>query len=273
MTPDISVIIPTFRRRESLVEAIESVLSQKGVTCEIRVIDDCPLGSAEEIVAPYLGRGVIYLRSPAPSSGRPAVVRNFGYRDAKAEIIHFLDDDDLVPEGYYVKALEVFAQRPDIGVVFGKVEPFGSMDIASELDYFDKAYRRARKYERLGPKLGFSAALFFQEALLVCSAAMIRTRCVAEIDGFNVGPSLAEDTDFYARAIRKFGAALLHRTSIYYRIGPSLMRLPDRQSKMESSYRDIHSRYRQEYGAVEFLALKILAKLLDLPLRFSSTRN
>ena len=41
------------------------------------------------------------------------------------------------------------------------------------------------------------------------------------------------------------------------------MRLPDRQSQMESSYRDIHSRYRQEHGAVDFFALKIFAKVLD----------
>ena len=221
MTPDISVIMPTFRRPEPLVEAIESVLSQNGVACEIRVIDDCPLGSAEKIVAPYLDRGVIYSRSPTPSNGRPALVRNLGYQDAKAEIIHFLDDDDLVPEGYYAKALEVFAQRPDIGVVFGNVEPFGNMDmdVASERDYFDSAHRRARFYRRMGPKLGFSAAMLFQETLLMCSAAMIRKDCVAAVDGFNAGPSLAEDVDFYARAIRKFGAVLLDRTSIHYRSG------------------------------------------------------
>ena len=265
MKPDISVIIPTFRRPELLIETIESVLSQNGVTCEIRVVDDCPLGSAEEVVAPLVERGVIYSRATAPCHGRPALVRNLGYQDAKAEIIHFLDDDDLVPQGYYAKALEVFSQRPDIGVVFGKVEPFGNidMDIASEREFFDRAYRRACGYRRMGPKLGFSAAMFFQDTLLVCSAGMIRKRCVAGIDGFNAGPSLAEDVDFYARAIRKFGAVLLDRTSIYYRIGPSLMRLPGRESKMESSYRDIHSRYRREYGAVDFFALKIFAKVLD----------
>lgn len=240
---------------------MESVLAQKGVVCEIRVIDDCPQGSAADIVAPYFDRGVSYQRSPAPSGGRPAQVRNLGWRGARAEIFHFLDDDDLVPEGHYADALKVFAERPDIGVVFGKVEPFGNMDISGERAYFDKAHRRARKYQRMG-KIGLSAAMFFQETLLVCSAAMIRKRCVAEIDGFSDSPVIAEDVDFYARAIRKFGAVLLDRTSIYYRIGPSLMRLPDRQPLIEESYRDIHSRYRREHGSVDFFAMKTFAKLL-----------
>ncbi len=262
MKPDISVITPTFRRQQQLAEAIESVLGQKGVNCEIRVIDDCPDGSAEETVRRYADRGAIYSRSPTPSGGRPALVRNLGWADARADIIHFLDDNDLVPEGYYADALEVFTQRPDIGVVFGKVEPFGNADISSERDYFDAAHRRARKYRRMGPKLGFSAAMFFQDTLLVCSAAMIRKRCVAEIQGFDDKPAIAEDVDFYARAIRRFGAVLLDRTSIHYRIGPSIMRKPDRQPLIEASYQDIHSRYRREHGAVDFYAMKAFAKIL-----------
>jgi GT2 family glycosyltransferase len=263
MAPDISVIIPTYRRPGPLVEAIESVLAQKGASCEILVIDDCPEGSAEQAVRPFADRGVIYLRSPSPSGGRPAVVRNFGFKQARADIIHFLDDDDLAPEGYYAEAIDVFARRPDIGVVFGKVEPFGDIDVATERDYFETAYRRARRYGQFGPKLGLSAAMFFQRTLLICSAGMVRKSCVEAIGGFDPEPSLAEDVDFYARAIRHSGAYVLDRTSIHYRIGPSLMRLPDRQPLIDSSYRAIHARYRREHGPVDFFALKTFAKILD----------
>jgi GT2 family glycosyltransferase len=263
MKPDISVVIPTFRRPEPLAAAIESVLAQKGAACEILVVDDCPQGSAEAVVRRYADRGVAYWRSPAPTGGRPAIVRNHGFRRASADIIHFLDDDDLAPEGYYAEALKVFAQRPDIGVVFGKVEPFGEMDVSAERYFFDAAFRRARKYSGMGPKLGLSAAMFFQRTLLICSAGMVRRSCVEAIGGFDPEPSLAEDVDFFARAIRHSGACVLDRTSIHYRIGPSLMRLPDRQPLIESSYRAIHSRYRREHGAVDFFALKTFAKILD----------
>ncbi|HUO53312.1 MAG TPA: glycosyltransferase family 2 protein [Rhodoblastus sp.] len=263
MNLDISVIIPTCRRPKPLVAAIESVLAQAGARCEILVVDDSPEGGAEPVVRNYTNHDVAYLRMPAPSGGRPALVRNHGFRHASADIVHFLDDDDLVPENYYAEALRVFAQRPDIGVVFGKVEPFGDMDVAAECEFFDAAFRRARKYRGMGPKLGLSAAMFFQRTLLICSAGMVRRSCVEAIGGFDPEPALAEDVDFFARAIRHSGAAVLDRASIHYRIGPSLMRLPDRQPLIDSSYRAIHSRYRREHGAVDFFALKTFAKILD----------
>jgi glycosyltransferase involved in cell wall biosynthesis len=263
MAPDISVVIPTYRRPGPLADAIASVLDQRGATTEILVVDDCPDGSAEEVVRRFSGYCVGYSRSPAPSGGRPARVRNFGFVQTVAPIVHFLDDDDLVPEGHYAEARAVFARRPDVGVVFGRVEPFGEIDVSTERHFFDAAYRRARKYGGMGRKLGLSAAMFFQQTLLICSAGMVRRSCVEAIGGFDPEPSLAEDVDFFARAIRHSGAAVLDRTSIHYRIGPSLMRLPDRQPLIESSYRAIHARYRREHGAVDFYALKTFAKILD----------
>lgn len=263
MAPDIAVIIPTYRRAGPLADAIDSVLAQRGATTEILVVDDCPDGSAAEVVRRYGDQGVAYRRSPAPSGGRPARVRNFGFAQTRAGIVHFLDDDDLVPEGHYAEALAVFAKRPDIGVVFGRVEPFGEIDVSGERDFFETAYRRARKLGGMGPRLGLSAAMFFQQTLLICSAGMVRRACVEAIGGFDPEPSLAEDVDFFARAIRHSGAVVLDRTSIHYRIGPSLMRLPDRQPLIDSSYRAIHARYRREHGAVDFFALKAFAKILD----------
>ena len=47
---DFSVVIPTYRRKNQLGEALASVLRQSGVTLEILVIDDCPDGSARDVV-------------------------------------------------------------------------------------------------------------------------------------------------------------------------------------------------------------------------------
>jgi hypothetical protein len=91
---------------------------------------------------------------------------------------------------------------------------------------------------------------------------MIRKRCVVEIGGFCTDMALAEDVDLYARAIRKFGAVHLDRTSLHYRYGPSLSNRANIKPLLEESYRAIQTRCRRENGAVDFYAMKILAKIL-----------
>ena len=260
--PDISVVMPTFRRPLELAEAIASVLAQQDVRSEIHVIDDCPQASARAIVAGFASENIFYHLNPNPTGGRPAIVRNLGQSFATGEIVHFLDDDDIVPPGYYRAAKNAFDRTPNVGVIFGKIEPFGDGDVAAEKAYFEKAYRRALRRRRFGPRLGFSAAMFFEPTLFICSAAMIRRSRLAEIDGFDPAEAVGEDVEFYARAIRRFGALFLDRVAIRYRIGPSLMRQADPAPVLVKAYRAIQTRYRREYGPLEFYALKAVSRLL-----------
>jgi GT2 family glycosyltransferase len=66
---DICVVIPTFRRPGLLGKALASVLNQTGVTIEVLVVDDCPGGSAREIVEAVRDPRVAYIRNPRPTGG------------------------------------------------------------------------------------------------------------------------------------------------------------------------------------------------------------
>jgi hypothetical protein len=46
-------------------------------------------------------------------------VRNIAIPHARAPLIHFLDDDDLAPEGYYAQIIPQFSKYPDTGLIFG----------------------------------------------------------------------------------------------------------------------------------------------------------
>ena len=52
----------------------------------------------------------------------------------------------------------------------------------------------------------------------------------------------------------------MDQTTLHYRIGQSLMRQPEVQTLVDQSYRRIHARYRAEWGGLDFLALKLLAR-------------
>ena len=71
MSVDISVIIPTFRRQRQLAQALASVLGQVGVTLDVFVVDDCPDGSAREVVEQLQDPRITYLRNRTTIGGCP----------------------------------------------------------------------------------------------------------------------------------------------------------------------------------------------------------
>jgi glycosyltransferase involved in cell wall biosynthesis len=90
----VSVIMPTFNRREYLQPAIESLLNQSFPDWELIIADD----GSDTDTRSYLQS----LHAPPrvkvmwlSHSGRPSVVRNAALRAARGEYVAFLDSDDL----------------------------------------------------------------------------------------------------------------------------------------------------------------------------------
>ena len=261
---DVSVVIPTFRRQELLKEAISSALRQVDVSVEIIVVDDSPEGSAHEAVAGLQDPRIRYVKSAAPSGGRPALVRNHGAEMATGRFVHFLDDDDRVADGYYRDAVAAFDSRPKSGVVFGQIQPFSEPDstsLASEREFFDTAARRTKRWSRWGSRWPVVAHLLFMPTLLVNSACIIRREHVQRLGGYDPKIALNEDVDFFCRAIRHFGVHFLDQVVVHYRILPnSLMHGRTGNQKLIDSYQRMYARYRETHGGAELLAMKIFAR-------------
>jgi glycosyltransferase involved in cell wall biosynthesis len=270
--PDFSVVIPTFRRNRELAEAIISVQQQVGVTWEILVVDDCPDGGAEVVVERLHDTRINYLRNPRPSGGVPSVVRNLAWPRASGRFVHFLDDDDIVPPGHYEAVAAAFARLPKVGLVFGRVEPFGvglEAQLRHERQFFARAARKAAACASFGRKLAFAGQMLFDLPILVCSAGVVRRECVAGVGGFDPNIRLMEDADFHARVMRKYGACFLDRLALKYRIGfPSLMHAPNpppAQLLMQrEGRRRMRVKYRQEYGSLEFYALALFTRTIRM---------
>jgi glycosyltransferase involved in cell wall biosynthesis len=268
MSVDFSVVIPTFRRPHELLEAISSVLRQTGVTIEIFVIDDSPEGSAAEAVAQTGDTRVVYVRNPNPTGGMPSIVRNIGWPMARGAFVHFLDDDDVVAEGYYAAAKDAFSTNPDIGMVFGKIEPFGTCppaQLEKEREYFADAARKSALSSRFGSRFAFAGRMLFYKTLLVCSSSVIRRESVAKLGGFDASIRLLEDAEFHVRVMRECGAKFLDRTAIQYRIShPSLMHsvTSTEAQRMDEfvGHRKKQEKYRQKYGSLEFYALALFTR-------------
>ncbi|RKH67113.1 glycosyltransferase family 2 protein [Corallococcus llansteffanensis] len=263
MTPDVSVVVPTFRRPALVVEAVKSALSQDGVRVEVQVLDDSPEGSAREPVLALGDARVRYVQRDVPTGGNPATVRNEGWPRATGRYLHFLDDDDRVAPGAYQALAHALDAHPERGVAFGRVEPFGddAQVLARQTAYFEDAARRARVAQRLGSRRWLVANMMFRPTVLVNSACLIRRELLPVLDGYDPRLPLVEDVDFYLRAIRRAGAVFLDRVVLEYRTGaPSLMHNERDAKKAVSAYRLIHERYRREWGALEFTALRLATR-------------
>lgn len=260
---DISIVMATYRRPTSIVEAIKSILDQRDVRVEVLVIDDCPDGSAESVVLGIGDSRVRYIRNPNPSKGRPAIPRNVGWPLTRGEIIHFADDDDLVPEGLYADAMAEFRRFPDIGLLFGSIEAFGepSQRLVDEQALFARAAKRASRLQRLRSARAFTANLLFKDLLFVGGSTLIRRRCVEALGGLPTGAVIMEDVDFLARATRMFGVRYLNRPSLYYRVWPSIMHSQtDLQAALHRGYAQLQMGYRETFGTFDFYVLKIAAR-------------
>ena len=95
MTPEVSVIIPTYNRRAMLLEAIDSVLAQSTPAFELIVIDDGSTDGTSENEHLRRLAETIRIRIDRIDHRGPAAARNRGVAIARSPLIAFLDSDDL----------------------------------------------------------------------------------------------------------------------------------------------------------------------------------
>ncbi len=120
----VSVIIPVYNCERYLAEAIESVLAQTYHPLEVIIIDDGSTdGSAA--IAKNFGTRVQYVHK---QQGGTAAARNVGIGLAKGGYLAFLDSDDIWMEEKLNLQMAVFADDPDIDIVFGNVVQFNSTE-------------------------------------------------------------------------------------------------------------------------------------------------
>jgi glycosyltransferase involved in cell wall biosynthesis len=89
--PLVSVIIPTYNRAHTIAETIDSVLKQTYPNVELIVVDDGSKDNTQEVLRGYGAR----IRNIHQENAGQMAARNRGIREARGEIISFLDSDDL----------------------------------------------------------------------------------------------------------------------------------------------------------------------------------
>ncbi|MDH6060575.1 hormogonium polysaccharide biosynthesis glycosyltransferase HpsN [Chrysosporum bergii ANA360D] len=133
--PVISVIIPTYGREETLRDSIVDVLNQDYPKFEVLVVDQSATHKPE--IQAYLEEisaadKIQWFRLDWASL--PGA-RNYGVRQAKGEIILFIDDDVKITPQFLAAHAKNYLQNPEIGAVAGRVLDRGKLsDSGGELE-------------------------------------------------------------------------------------------------------------------------------------------
>jgi GT2 family glycosyltransferase len=92
----LSVVIPTYNRKEILRRSIGAYLSQSIPPSEILVVDDGSSDGTAEVPSHHPGSGLIKVRYFRQDNRGPGAARNVGIREAAGQLILFTDDD-IIP--------------------------------------------------------------------------------------------------------------------------------------------------------------------------------
>lgn len=189
--PAVSIVIPLYNKGGLFAKTLSSALSQTFTDFEVIVVDD---GSTDGSGAPAKSSRdprvrYIYQRN----SGLPAAARNRGIRQAGADLIAFLDADDIwYPDKLSIVYKEIVS-RPDV-------------DLVSNNEVIRDEAGNVIRHVKYGPEEpDMFRRLLFKGNCLSPSAAIVRKSALYDVGLFREDDYLfsVEDYDLWMRLAKK----------------------------------------------------------------------
>ena len=201
--PTVSVIIPTYNRRNYVPASIQSVLDQTYGDYEIVVVDDGSTDNTRELLERWIESGTIrYIRQENKGA---AAASNRGFKEASGELITFLDSDDLWPEDKLEWQVQYLREHPEMGAVGGAHQ------------FIDKDGEKSKSPIVREGEYAFEN-VFTGTPVVSIGAALIRCRLVDEAGGFDESIE-TQDFDLWMKLARRgCRIAIFPRVSLYYRV-------------------------------------------------------
>jgi glycosyltransferase involved in cell wall biosynthesis len=136
----ISSIICTHNGQKVLGKAIQSLVNQTLAKedYEILVVDNGSTDNTCEIASQFQNQP--NLRYIFESKLGLSHARNTGYKEARGDIIAYLDDDAIACSKWLELIVEVFQTVPNVGAVGGKVNPIWEVDPPTWINDFMQRY-------------------------------------------------------------------------------------------------------------------------------------
>ena len=181
--PLFTVVIPTYNRRDTVVEAVRSALEQTVADVEVIVIDD---GSTDGTPSAIAAIGDERVHVIVQANGGAAAARNRGIADARGRYVAFLDSDDRFLPDHLADLLPLLAQGDDV-VAYSRV-----IVDRGEGRCFLKPFREIRSGETV------DRYLMCERGFIQTSSMALRRTLAASVR-YREDVGFGDDTDFAVR--------------------------------------------------------------------------
>jgi glycosyltransferase involved in cell wall biosynthesis len=226
--PFVSVIVPTYNRLATLKLALRSLSLQSNQEFEVIVVDDGSTdGTWEYLGTNSASHGFKSLRRiRIPHTGLPACARNVGIREARGELVAFLDSDDEWVPSKLERQLELLGEQPSLlGACSNMCIIPGEVPV---LRYATRGVRVISFKELVDGNMICNSSVIARRDILISLGLLDEDRLLRR----------AEDYDMWLRMLRRYEGSIIFDSEplVRYRLSPdadsSIMRSSDAEGKL-----------------------------------------
>lgn len=248
----ISVITAIYNNRNTIAEAIESILSQTHPLVELVVIDGGSTDGTLELLAKFGDRITVMVSEPDDGIYHAL---NKGIALASGDVVGFLHSDDVFPDVDVLKRVAATLMNSSADAVYGDLEYVQRGDASKVVRYWNAGTYSPRKLRAgwMPPHPTFYA----------------RRELYQRLGGFDVSMRIAADYDCMLRFFQAgVAVAYISQVQVRMRMGGASNR--SLRNIIRKSREDYVALRRNKVGGAWTLLSKNLRKLPQLVLRKSA---
>lgn len=200
--PRVSAIVVSYNRSQDLRLSLEALIDTEYPNLEILVVDNASTDDAVSVAESF--PGVIVIRNSENLGFAEA--NNIGLERATGDYVALINNDAVVAKDWLEKMVRFLESHPQTAAAGGKIYDWNE---ASPLGNRKNGYFA---YTQIDPDTGYGTALrntpdeIREVATLSGAVVMIRRKAIDDVGHPFLEPTFFtyyEETDFFARAIRK----------------------------------------------------------------------
>jgi glycosyltransferase involved in cell wall biosynthesis len=201
--PSISILLPVFNGERYLKQCISSILAQSFTNFELLISNDCSTDNTEKIIKEFSDQRIQYMSN----DNNQGLFKNLNklLALAKAPIIRFICQDDILFSDCLKTELNFFENHPEVGIIWSK-----SCQITEKSEQIDQCVLGDLP-DVIEPLLSLQLFFYFGCIPSNLSTVSIRKQCIEKYGFFDESFQVSGDYEMWFRICQHENMGVIHK--------------------------------------------------------------